>query len=168
MIKDKTYNGNLNIEQNKISLDTNFEFIKVEIRHTGKMKIQSLLPNGCILEQDKLTNRIVIHIKNNVKIYDLFKYKGKAMIKKCFIVLENNKKINLYINRSNLELWNTLTKTNQLGYTDGVSQEWDYITKNWEDISFDGNNAKRQYTFRKTTYDKEANTFNTITEIRKK
>jgi len=170
MIIQKTYNGNLNIEQNKISVDTSYQYIGIEIQYTGKINIQSLMPNGWTYHNNLLASRITIKkdSESSTKLSDLFKYRGKAIITKCSLILDVGRTINLSINRSNLELWNTLRKTSTLGTTDGVAQDWAYLTKNWEDISFDGNNAKRPYIYRKTTYDKETNTFNTITEIRKK
>tara|TARA_R110002020_G_scaffold69405_6_gene180648 strand:+ start:3502 stop:4020 length:519 start_codon:yes stop_codon:yes gene_type:complete len=167
LFKDKTYNGNLNIEKEKVSVDTNHTFDMIEIHYAGKMNIQTLLPSGCTLEHDRLSHKIIIHKNRKANISDLFKYRGKASIKKSFLLLGNNK-TNLYVNKSNLELWNTLRKTEKVGETDGVEQDWAYLTKNWEDISFDGNNAKQPYIYRKTTYDKEANTYTTIKEIRKK
>ena len=77
-------------------------------------------------------------------------------------------KTNIYVSRSNLELWSTLSKTEKTRSSEQVIQDWASITKNWEDISFDGDNSKREYVFRKTTYDKNAKTFNTFSEIRKK
>ena len=167
LFKDKTYNGNLNIEQHKVSVDTNHSFSMLEIHYFNRMNIQSLLPTGCTIQHDLLSSKIIIH-NDNKEITDLFKYRGQAVIKKAYLVTMSGRKINLYVNRSNLELWNTLAKSEKIGTTDGVAQDWAYLTKNWEDISFDGNNAKRPYMHRITTYDKETNKYTTIKEIRKK
>ena len=170
LYKEKTYNGNLNIEQHKVSVDTNLIFNMIEILYVGKINIQSLLPDNYSLKNDLLSRKIIINkdYGSTTSQFDLFKYRGKAMIKKCILFDNANRQNNLYVNRSNLELWNTLSKTEKVGTTDGVVQDWAYLTKNWEDISFDGNNAKRPYIHRKTTYDKDTRTFTTIKEIRKK
>ena len=169
LFREKTYNGNLNIEQQKVSLETDKPFKKIEIQYYGKMNIQSLLPNNYSLKNNILEKKIIIKSGGSEKLNpDLFKYRGKAVIKKCILYLESGKKYNLYVNKSNLELWNTLEKTEKVGTTDGTAQDWAYLTKNWEDISFDGNNAKKPYIHRKTAYDKETRTFTTIKEIRKK
>ena len=91
-----------------------------------------------------------------------------ALFTKCILTDTSRIKHNLYINKSNLELWNTLQKTEKVGTTDGVEQAWESLTKYWEDIDFDGNNAKKPYIHRTTTYDKETKTYTTIKEIRKK
>ena len=44
LFKDKTYNGNLNIEKHKVSVDTNHRFSMLEIHYFNRMNIQSLLP----------------------------------------------------------------------------------------------------------------------------
>ena len=168
LFRDKTYNGTLNIEQDKIVLDTNLDYNKIEIHYTKKMNIQSLLPGDCILEQNKLSSVITIHNKNKKNLTDLFNYKGKAVIYKCILFRNFDLKTNIYVSRSNLELWSTLSKTEKTRSSEQVIQDWASITKNWEDISFDGDNSKREYVFRKTTYDKDAKTFNTFSEIRKK
>ena len=170
MYKDKTYNGNLNIGKNNVSLDTDFSFKMIVIKYFGIMRIESLMSDSYSIKNNTLSREIVIskiYETNNI-INDLFKYKGKAGIYKCILHTDNNIKHNMYINKSNLELWNTLRKTEKVGTTDGVVQDWAYLTRNWEDISFDGNNDKKPYTYRKTIYDNETRTYTTIKEIRKK
>ena len=48
------------------------------------------------------------------------------------------------------------------------TQDWAYITKNWEDINFNGKNNKKSYLHTTTTYDQEKNQATSIKEIRKK
>ena len=54
LFREKTYNGNLNIEQQKVSLKTDKPFKKIEIQYYGKMNIQSLLPNNYSLKNNIL------------------------------------------------------------------------------------------------------------------
>tara|TARA_R100000808_G_C2041519_1_gene80936 strand:- start:15 stop:530 length:516 start_codon:yes stop_codon:yes gene_type:complete len=166
LFKDKTYNGNLNIEKNKVSIDTNENFNYLEIHYMSKMNIEPIMNSNYVVKNDKLHKRIIIEkvSEGRDSVSDLFKYNGKAIIIKCIL----NKRINLYINKSNLELWNTLRKSEKKGSTDGTAQNWAYLTKDWENISFDGDNSKKSYIYRKTTYDKEKKTYTTIKEIRKK
>ena len=46
--------------------------------------------------------------------------------------------------------------------------DWNYLGDNWENIDFDGNNNKRKYLHKKTTFDKDTKTYTTTREIRKK
>ena len=168
LYKEKTYNGNLNIGQQNISLESDIPFNSIEIYYTGIMRIVSLLPEKYAIQNNSLLNKITIVNKKDIEQLssDLFSYRGKALISKCILI--GYKRYNLYVNKSNLELWNTLRKNDKVEGEDAVVQDWAYLTKNWEDISFDGNNAKRPYIHRKTTYDKDTRTFTTIKEIRKK
>ena len=86
----------------------------------------------------------------------MFTYKGKALITKCKVITKELKSYNLYINKLSLELYNTL------------KGKWEDNTRNWQDLSFDGNNKKYNYQYKKTTYDKENKSYTTIKEIRNK
>ena len=99
---------------------------------------------------------------------DLINYRGKALITVCKLVKEDLTSFNLFVNKSALELWNTLSKTELSNGTAGTRQDWAYLTRDWENIEYDGNNNKLSYIHRKTTYDKEARTYTTVKEIRKK
>ena len=83
-------------------------------------------------------------------------------------ILNHLTNFNLYVNKPALELWNTLSKTELSNGTAGTRQDWAYLTRDWENIEYDGNNNKLSYIHRKTTYDKEAKTYTTVKEIRKK
>ena len=156
MNRKKTYNGNLNIGQKTIRIDTNINYQGIEIEYVGTIKITSLLPSSYIVKSGNNKVIIIKLIKNDDILSDLFTYKGVAMITKCMIVTQDLETHNIYINKSNLELYNRL---------DG---DYDNISKNWNDLSFDGNNNKKSYIYRKSTLDEENKTFTTIKEIRKK
>ena len=170
MFRDKTYNGNLNIGTNNVSLDTDLPFKMIVIKYFGVMRIASLMSDSYTIKNNTLSKEIVISNINESDniINDLFKYKGRAGIYKCILHTYNNIKYNIYVNKSNLEVWNSLRKTEKVGTTDGVAQDWASLTRNWEDISFDGNNDKKPYMHRRTTYDNETKTYTTIKELRKK
>ena len=60
------------------------------------MNIQSLLPNNYSLKNNILEKKIIIKSGGSEKLNpDLFKYRGKAVIKKCILYLESCKKYNL-------------------------------------------------------------------------
>ena len=156
MIKEKTYNGNLNIGEKIVQIDADINYQAIEIKYVGTINIISLLTNNYIVSYGR--NKIIILkiVKNNDILTDLFSYKGMAMITSCKLITEDLNTHNLYVNKTSLELWNRL---------DG---SWEKITKNTEDINFDGNNNKKNYLYRKTTYDKDSKTYTTTKEIRKK
>tara|TARA_B100001769_G_C22001455_1_gene538177 strand:- start:537 stop:1007 length:471 start_codon:yes stop_codon:yes gene_type:complete len=156
MNRKKTYNGNLNIGQKTIRIDTNMNYQGIEIEYVGTINITSLLPSNYIVKSGNNKIIIIKLTKDQDILSDLFTYKGVAMITRCMLVKEDLETHNIYINKSNLELYNRL---------DG---DYDNISKNWDDLSFDGNNNKKSYIYRKSTLDKENKTFTTIKEIRKK
>ena len=168
MNREKKHLGNLNIGKEIVSLDTDLTFKVIEISYVGTIKIKSLLPDNYMVANGNNKIIIVKTIKDNNIISDLFSYKGMAMITRCKLATDDLKLYNLYINKSNLELWNTLIKTESSGTTAGTQQDWAYMTKFWEDIDYDGNNNKLSYIHRKTIYDKETKTYTTTKEIRKK
>ena len=135
---------------------TNINYQGIEIEYVGTVNITSLLPSSYIVKSGNNKVIIIKLIKNDDILSDLFTYKGVAMITKCMIVTQDLETHNIYINKSNLELYNRL---------DG---DYDNISKNWNDLSFDGNNNKKSYIYRKSTLDEENRTFTTIKEIRKK
>ena len=156
MYKIKTYNGNLNIGRKTVRLDTDINYQGIEIEYVGTINITSLLPNNYIVSNGNNKIIIVKMIKDDSVLKDLFTYKGMAMISKCMLVTEDLTTHNLYVNKSNLEQYTRLG---------GV---WESYARNWEDISFDGNNNKKSYIHRNTTYDNETKTYTTKKEIRKK
>tara|TARA_R110002020_G_scaffold122844_1_gene278751 strand:+ start:5801 stop:6295 length:495 start_codon:yes stop_codon:yes gene_type:complete len=164
MYKEKTYNGTLNIEKNKVSIDTNFEYKSITIHYLGRLKIKSLLPKGYKIINNKKTKTLVIFKNYHSKNYsiDLFSYFGYARLLQCKVKGGYNYFNNLHINNTNLEFWETLNISKE------KTQDWAYITRNWEDLSFDGKNNKKSYLHTTTTYDQEKNQATTIKEIRKK
>ena len=168
MNKEKTYTGNLNIGKKSVSIETDTVYQALEIGYVGTMNIISLLPDNYIVANGN--NKIII-IKLSIDdtiMTDLFNYRGRALITGCKLVKEDLSSFNLYVNKSALQLWNTLRKTETSNGAAGTRQDWAYLTRDWENIEYDGNNNKLSYIHRKTTYDKEAKTHTTIKEIRKK
>ena len=156
MYIQKTYYGNLNVGKEIVSLETDINYQAIEINYIGNLKPTFLLPNNYITKIGN--NKIIILklIKNNDIIKELFSYQGTAIINKCVLVSDNFAKYLLNINKSNLEHYIRLDGT------------WNNYTRNWEDLDFDGNNDKKSYIHKKTTYDNEARTYTTKKEIRKK
>ena len=60
LYKEKTYNGNLNIGQQNISLESDIPFNSIEIYYTGIMRIVSLLPKKYAVQNNSLLNKITI------------------------------------------------------------------------------------------------------------
>ena len=164
MNREKKYTGNLNIGKNVVSLDTDIVYQAIQIEYIGTINIISLLPNNYILQ--KGANKIIVvkMERSDTIISDLFEYRGMAMITHCMLVDSDLNKHNLYINKSNLQLWNTLTRVDA---TEN-NMDWAYFGDKWESIDFDGKNNKKNYLHRKTTFNKETNTYTTTKEIRKK
>ena len=165
MNKEKTYTGNLNIGKKTILVDTDIDFRTIVIHYVGKMNIRGI---NADLKVVYFHNKILIMNLKNKKISELFEYKGMALFSRCVLTDRNRRKHNLYINKSNLELWNTLHKNKEVNATDSVSQVWESLTRFWEDMDFDGNNAKRPYIHRTKSWNEETRTYTTIKEIRKK
>ena len=152
----KTYNGNLNISKNAVSIETDYIYQGIEIDYIGVLNIETTLPSDYIVR--KGNNKILI-IKlqhNNRNIIDLFTYTGKAIISKCVLVTKELESYNLYINNTALELY------------DALEGNWEDYTRSWQDISFDRNNKKYNYQYRKANYDKDTKTYTTTKEIRNK
>ena len=152
----KTYNGNLNISKNAVSIETDYIYQGIEIDYIGVLNIETTLPSDYIVS--KGNNKIII-IKlqhNNKNIIDLFTYTGKAIISKCVLVTKELESYNLYINNTALELY------------DALEGNWEDYTRSWQDISFDGINKKYNYQYRKANYDKDTKTYTTTKEIRNK
>ena len=164
----KNYNGNLNIGKKVVSVDTDINYQAIEIKYIGTININKLLPSNYLVQSGS-NKVIIIKLTHNDEILtDLFSYRGRTLITKCIIVDKELNSYNLFVNKSNLELWNTLSRTQKSGTTDGVEQDWAYITRDWEDIDYDGVNNKYKYNHIKTTYDKENRKYITTTDIRKK
>ena len=152
----KTHKGNLNIGKNIVSLDTNIIYQGIEIDYIGTINITSLLPNNYIVSYKNNKIIIIKLIKNNENILDLFSYKGLAIISKCTLVTKDLKKHNLFVNKSNIETY------------DRLNGNWESLTRNYQDLDFDGNNNKKSYVYIRYIKDEDTNTTTQIREIRKK
>ena len=163
----KKYQGNLYIGKNKIYLDTDIKIRTLVIEYLYDLKIT----NKKNLLINKGDNKIIIsNVGENLinPKSTLFEYKGKAIITRCKVFSLGRTIHTLRIHKTHLELWNTLGKS-QVNYDNEISQQdWAYLTRNWEDLNYDGNNSKKPYIFKKTFYDNEAKQHTTIKEIRKK
>ena len=157
----------LKIGEKTVSIQASEIWKGLQIEFQGKVEINSLLPDDYIVES--VVNKIII-IKFNKRdevLSDLFKYKGKLNILSCIMVSGDLKQTTIHIDKSSLQLWNTLYgSVNKKGET--VLKDWAYLGENWEDLDFDGNNNKYSYTYRKQVYDKESKTYTEIKELRKK
>ena len=157
----------LKVGEEIVSIQTSEEWKGLQIQFKGKVEINSVLPQDYIVESG--VNKIII-IKFNKRdevLSDLFKYKGKLNILSCIMVSGDLKQTTIHIDKSSLQLWNTLYgSVNKKGET--VLKDWAYLGENWEDLDFDGNNNKYSYTYRKQVYDKESKTYTEIKELRKK
>ena len=153
---EKTYTGTLNIGKEKVSLDTNIIYQGIQLEYVGTINIASLLPSNYIVSNGN--NKIIIAklTKDSDNFLDLFKYKGLAIISKCILVTEDLKKHILYINKSNIDTYGMLDNS------------WDNLTRNYEDLEFDGNNNKKRYLFIRRIKDEDTGIVTETREIRKK
>lgn len=163
MNKEKDYIGSLNIDKEMVSIDTDFVYQLIEIHYVGTINIISLLPENYIIKKGNNKILIIKLNKGSSSLSELFKYEGYAMITRCNVLNDKLVKNNLYVNKSSLEFWNTLIKVE--GQEEPV---YEYMTRNWEDLDFDGNNKKYNYIHRKTIYDNETEEYTTTKEIRKR
>ncbi len=156
MNKNKTYDGNLYIDKNKISIETDYKYQGLEIDYKGDFSITKLLPENYIIS--KANNKIVIVklIKDDNNILDLFTYKGSILISQCLLVTEDLKSYYLDVNKISIETLSELNGT------------WETNTRNYEDMDFDGNNNKKPYLYRKLNYNEDSREYSTIKEIRNK
>ena len=158
------------IDKHKVTLNTVENFRCLEIKFAGSIKPISLLSDNYIIHKG-LNKIIIINLNQLTSDYnksyelDLFKYKGTAPITEVVLINKYKMKFVLGISRNDLDIWNVLG-----GYDDDGNEEkdWAYMTRNWEDLDFDGNNNKKYYIERIKTYDNETKTFTTTKEIRKR
>ena len=146
----------LNINEQIVSLDTKELYRAIEIKFVGKIKTTPLLSDNYMITQGRGKIIILKTSNRHINETDLFKYRGNAYITSCMVFKSNRESFSAFINRGSLQLWNTL------------NQNWEDITDNWEDLDFDGKNSKKEYIYRKRTYDNETKQFTTTKEIRKK
>ena len=157
----------LKVGEEIVSIQTSEEWKGLQIQFKGKVEINSVLPQDYIVESG--VNKIIIAKFNerDEVLSDLFKYKGELNILSCIMVSDNLKSTNIHIDRSSLQLCNTLYgSVNRESKM--ILKDWAYLGENWEDLDFDGNNNKYSYTYRKQVYDKESKTYTEIKELRKK
>ena len=162
-------NNKLIIDKHKVTLNSTREFRCLELTFAGSIKIVSLLPDNYIINKG-LNKIIIVNLNkisrttyNKLNEIDLFRYKGRSPITRIVFIDEYNIKSPLVIFREELELWNTLRNTNQDDF-----DKWAFLTRNWEDMDFDGDNNKQYYIYRKKIYDKDTKTTTTTKEIRKR
>ena len=165
MINEKTYNGSINIGKKIVSVDTDLDFRAIIIYYVGKIRIREMHKG---INVRKNTKTIIVENIKNEKINELFTYQGSALFKRCTLLDTNRRSHILSINNSNLELWETLKESKKNGIAVGTEQDWESLTRFWENMDFDGNNAKKSYIHRTLSYDRETNTYTTIKEIRKR
>ena len=163
MNKTKKHTGNLNISETQVSVDTNINYVGIEITFIGRMAIESVLPSYYLVQ--KGNNKIVIlKFLNNDEIHnDLFNYFGQCLISRATIVDKDNVKHNLYINKLALELWNTLYDVDVT-----AGNDWDSLTRNWEDIDFEGRNDDVKKLTIIKDYDKETKSISITRQYSKK
>ena len=156
MIKEKIYTGNLNITESKVFVDTEINYRAIEINYIGTLAIESLLPSNYLVTKGS-SKVIILNFSNDVTIEsDLFKYMGQCLITEASIYKKDKTKHKLLIARTALQLWNTLRKQDR---SDGTkTYDYDYLTRNWEDMKFEGRSNDIKKLVTKNIYDKEANT----------
>jgi|LUMU01.1.fsa_nt_gb hypothetical protein len=162
------------IDKHKVTLNAVQDFRCLEMNFAGSINTISLLPNNYIIHKG-LNKIIIINLNQTSTVFnksydlDLFKYKGTAPITEALLINKHKMKLVLGIVRNDLDIWNVLG-----GYKDDYlaedidEKDWAYMTRNWEDLDFDGNNNKKHYIERIKTYDNETKTFTTTKEIRKR
>ena len=162
---EKKYNGLLNIDENYVSIDTNHNYHMIELRYMDIINIYSSLPKSYVIKKGR-SAIVIIKKESNTKIISrLFRYSGIAKIVSCKIYTDNNEFV-LPINRSALQTWESFDRTLVQG-SDDVLQVWEGLTRNYEDLEFDGWNNKRNYLYNYFDKDKEAKTITLVREIRK-
>jgi len=164
MIREKLYTGNLNVGKKIVSIDTNIKVKTIVIEYTGELKLKKV--NN--LKIIKGYNKLLIMNLEKSNLNELFEYVGLALLTKCIVIDTNKTKQRLQINQHSLESWNALSKTIKSGTNVELIQTWESLTRFWENIDFDGNNDKKPYIYRSTSYDLENNEYTEIKEIRKK
>ena len=163
MNKDKQYIGNLNISETSVEVDTDINYVGIEIEFIGRMSIESLLPSYYLVSKGK--NKIIIlkFLKNEIIQNELFNYTGQCLISKAILIDNKNVKHTLYLNKPSLQLWNTLYDSET---ADGY--DWATLTRNWEDIDFEGRNDDIKSLNLVKDYDKETKTLSITREYIKK
>ena len=165
MIKPKKIKNFINIDKKKVSLISEKRHYRVlEFSYSGKIKIIPLLDKNFMIKNNN--NKIlIINLNDYLFPENLFNYFGNIIIYSCNAYDNNSRVDSLYINQTELQQWNTFIKVDG---EDGDGPIYDSMTRNWEDMDFDGNNNKSNRIYRKTIYNKETRTYTTTKEIRKR
>ncbi len=172
MINRKPINGYIKINQYDVEIETDINYQAIEISFNGIMDIQPLIGKNYIIK--KGYNKIIIAKLNYdyAIVSKIFKYRGIANINSCTLIDKDYNKYNIYVDKSILQIWNRLkgyvVKYSESNPDNNVKQDWAYLTRNWEDIEFDGNNNKYSYIHVKTNKNVGTGTHSITREVRKK
>ena len=163
-----TLNNDLNIYKDKITIKCDYAFQGIEIDYIDASedgrgsRFSSLLPSNYLLRSG--TNKILVLKLNldNESDYvgvetELFTHGEGFQITNAFLATKNLQKISLQVNNLFLENWCNL----------GGDASWDNLTRNWEDIDYDGR-VKIPKWHKIKNVDKEAQTITTTRELRNK
>ena len=172
MINRKPINGYIKINQYDVEIETDINYQAIEISFNGIMDIQPLIGKNYIIKSGY--NKIIIAKLNYdyAIVSKIFKYRGIANINSCTLIDKDYNKYNIYVDKSILQIWNRLkgyvVKYSESNPDNNVKQDWAYLTRNWEDIEFDGNNNKYSYIHVKTNKNVGTGTHSITREVRKK
>ena len=156
------------ISSDKVTCISPDRFRVLEMNYVGDITIFSLLSNNYVIS--KSTSKIIILNFNTSNLYDntdnqsleLFKYKGTAIFSEPFLATKHKYKFRLTVETIGYETWDGLSRAGQTNYS------WDYMTRNWEDLSYDGKNNKISFIKNKVEVDNDTNIRTVKREIRKK
>ena len=162
---DKKYNGLLNIGEKYVSIDTRHKYQMIEIKYLDVMKIYSSLPKDYVIKKGRSAIVIIKKTQNDKILDNLFRYLGFAKIISCKIFTSDGTEYMLPINKMALQTYEAFDKV-LVQSGDDVLQTWQGLTRNWEDLLFNGNNNQRVYLYNYVKVDKEAKTTELITETR--
>ena len=146
-------NGYLKINEYDVDLYTDISYQAIEMSFYGIMRITPLLPKNYIT---RIGHSKIIIAKTNYDdniINKLFRYRGTCTVASCSIIDKEFNKYSISLDRSIIQTWNNL-KGYAIKYGSGyhtggqssdVKQAWAYLTRNWEDMSFDVNNKRLSF-----------------------
>ena len=168
MIKSSSYyNGSLYVGENYVEIKTDINYQMIQIKYYGYMGIYSSLPDNYVIRNGKSAILIIKKTNDNYTEKKLFRYKGYAKIVSCSVYDKNNDKHKIMINKSAIMTWDSMSVIKDAKSTgSSLIYKYDTLTRNWEDMIFDGNNNKKNYIYIKTIKEKESGNITTIKEIR--
>ena len=161
------YNGELNVFENKVSLEVRNTWKWVTIDQLGKLTIKSLLDQNNYKYVRTKKSIIIINRNRNRKEKQqelLFKYKGIGIFTNCYIRTVVDRLVRVNINRSSLHLWSTIKASSVNGTI--KKPTWETLTTKYSDLKFSGTNNKRYYIHTNSEYDKENKKINIINQRR--